>query len=281
MAGARRSSCGACRASRPSCSTSAASTPAIPLRERAGRARRAVPRGRRRSSTLQARERGVDDRASCRRPARAGRRGDPGAVARVVRILLDNAAALLARAASPVRVVAAYHGEHATVEVCDRGPGRAPADRELHLRALPARQRAAAARAASGSASRSAASSPSAWAATLGLDDGRASRARGSSCALPDRAARRLAPPSRSRRAAPRRAPRYCAGYRRRRAGAARQHDPAPAAVADDEQHESGDGDRDEQHEADERRRRPARRRGRRSPTRRTPSRTAASNVPT
>ena len=56
--------------------------------------------------------------------------GDPGAVARVVRILIDNAL----RYSPPggaVRVVPAYHGEHATVEVCDEGAGVHPDDREL------------------------------------------------------------------------------------------------------------------------------------------------------
>jgi signal transduction histidine kinase len=56
--------------------------------------------------------------------------GDPGAVARVVRILLDNAL----RYSPPgrlVRVVPAYHGERATVEVCDHGPGVAEEEREL------------------------------------------------------------------------------------------------------------------------------------------------------
>jgi signal transduction histidine kinase len=55
--------------------------------------------------------------------------GDPGAVARVVRILLDNA---LRHAPSPstVRVVPAYHGETATVSVDDDGPGVLLEDRE-------------------------------------------------------------------------------------------------------------------------------------------------------
>ncbi|HEX2086393.1 MAG TPA: HAMP domain-containing sensor histidine kinase [Solirubrobacteraceae bacterium] len=57
-------------------------------------------------------------------------RGDPGAVARIVRILLDNALRF-APPEVPVRVVAAYHGERATVEVADAGPGVPPAEREL------------------------------------------------------------------------------------------------------------------------------------------------------
>ena len=56
--------------------------------------------------------------------------GDPGAVARVVRILLDNALRY-SPAGRPVRVVPAYHGEQATVEVCDEGPGVPESEREL------------------------------------------------------------------------------------------------------------------------------------------------------
>jgi signal transduction histidine kinase len=50
-------------------------------------------------------------------------------VARVVRILLDNALRH-APSASTVRVVPAYHGETATVSVDDDGPGVLPEDRE-------------------------------------------------------------------------------------------------------------------------------------------------------
>ena len=57
-------------------------------------------------------------------------KGDPGAVARIVRILLDNALRFAPRDA-PVRVSAAYHGERATVEVADAGPGVPPDEREL------------------------------------------------------------------------------------------------------------------------------------------------------
>jgi signal transduction histidine kinase len=56
--------------------------------------------------------------------------GDPGAVARVVRILIDNAL----RYSPPGRsvcVVPAYHGEQATVQVSDEGPGVGASDREL------------------------------------------------------------------------------------------------------------------------------------------------------
>jgi signal transduction histidine kinase len=56
-------------------------------------------------------------------------RGDPSAVARVVRILLDNALRH-APGSSTVRVLPAYHGENATVAVDDDGPGVAPDDRE-------------------------------------------------------------------------------------------------------------------------------------------------------
>ncbi|MEA2276169.1 MAG: two-component system, OmpR family, sensor histidine kinase MprB [Solirubrobacteraceae bacterium] len=56
-------------------------------------------------------------------------RGDPGAVARVVRILLDNALRY-APASSTVRVLPAYHGERATVEIADEGLGVPVEDRE-------------------------------------------------------------------------------------------------------------------------------------------------------
>jgi signal transduction histidine kinase len=56
--------------------------------------------------------------------------GDPGAVARVVRILVDNALRY-SPPGRPVRVVPAYHGEQATVDVADQGPGVHPTDREL------------------------------------------------------------------------------------------------------------------------------------------------------
>jgi signal transduction histidine kinase len=56
-------------------------------------------------------------------------RGDPSAVARVVRILLDNALRH-APGSSTVRVLPAYHGTNATVTVDDDGPGVVPEDRE-------------------------------------------------------------------------------------------------------------------------------------------------------
>ena len=56
-------------------------------------------------------------------------KGDPGAVARIVRILLDNAVRFVP-SGEAVTVVAAYHGEHATVEVHDGGPGVPPEERE-------------------------------------------------------------------------------------------------------------------------------------------------------
>jgi len=57
-------------------------------------------------------------------------KGDPGAVARIVRILLDNALRFTPPD-EPVRVIAAYHGERATVEVADAGPGVPPGERAL------------------------------------------------------------------------------------------------------------------------------------------------------
>jgi len=56
-------------------------------------------------------------------------RGDPTAIARVLRILLDNALRF-APPGQPVRVTAAYHGEHAVLEVVDLGPGVPPDERE-------------------------------------------------------------------------------------------------------------------------------------------------------
>jgi signal transduction histidine kinase len=57
-------------------------------------------------------------------------RADPGAVARAVRILLDNALRF-SPAGEPVRVAAAYQGDRAIVEVRDHGPGVPVAEREL------------------------------------------------------------------------------------------------------------------------------------------------------
>jgi signal transduction histidine kinase len=56
-------------------------------------------------------------------------RGDPDAVARVVRILLDNALRYGPRA-EPIRISAGCDAERAHVEVADRGPGVHPAERE-------------------------------------------------------------------------------------------------------------------------------------------------------
>jgi signal transduction histidine kinase len=56
--------------------------------------------------------------------------GDPDAVARVARILIDNALRY-APAGSTVRVAAAYHGESATLAVTDDGPGVPAREREI------------------------------------------------------------------------------------------------------------------------------------------------------
>jgi signal transduction histidine kinase len=56
--------------------------------------------------------------------------GDPGAVARIARILTDNALRF-SPAGEAIRVTAAYHGERATLEVVDRGPGVREEEREL------------------------------------------------------------------------------------------------------------------------------------------------------
>jgi signal transduction histidine kinase len=77
---------------------------------------------------LAARERDVDVGVTAP-PGPCWGRGDPDAVARVVRILLDNALRH-APVGSAVRVLPAYHGSNATVEVADEGPGVDPVDRE-------------------------------------------------------------------------------------------------------------------------------------------------------
>jgi signal transduction histidine kinase len=77
---------------------------------------------------LRAREREVELEVTAP-PGPCWGRGDPDAVARVMRILLDNALRH-APSGSAVRVLPAYHGTNATVEVADQGPGVAPIDRE-------------------------------------------------------------------------------------------------------------------------------------------------------
>jgi signal transduction histidine kinase len=78
---------------------------------------------------LQARERDVEIAVETP-PGPCWAAGDPGAVARVARILIDNALRY-SPAAGTVHVVPAYHGERATIEVSDEGPGVVEADREL------------------------------------------------------------------------------------------------------------------------------------------------------
>jgi signal transduction histidine kinase len=100
---------------------------AIPLREEPvelGELCRAVAA----EFELRAREREVDLEVTAP-PGPCWGRGDPDAVARVVRILLDNALRHTP-VGSAVRILPAYHGSTATVEVADEGPGVAPADRE-------------------------------------------------------------------------------------------------------------------------------------------------------
>jgi signal transduction histidine kinase len=78
---------------------------------------------------LRARERDVRvDVVPPTGPVWAG--GDPGAVARVARILIDNALRF-SPAGETIRVAAAYHGERATLEVADLGPGVPPAERDV------------------------------------------------------------------------------------------------------------------------------------------------------
>jgi signal transduction histidine kinase len=78
---------------------------------------------------IQARERDVDIVIEPP-PGPCWGSGDPGAVARVVRILLDNALRY-SPPGRPVHVLPAYHGDRATVEVADEGPGVPAPDREL------------------------------------------------------------------------------------------------------------------------------------------------------
>ncbi len=59
-------------------------------------------------------------------------RGDPGSVARIVRILLDNA--LRASPAGTEIVVSIHSGSPVALSVSDRGPGVAPEERELIFR---------------------------------------------------------------------------------------------------------------------------------------------------
>jgi signal transduction histidine kinase len=56
--------------------------------------------------------------------------GDPGAVARMVRILVDNALRF-SPVCDVIRVTAHYQGDRATLEVADRGPGVPPEERDL------------------------------------------------------------------------------------------------------------------------------------------------------
>jgi signal transduction histidine kinase len=55
--------------------------------------------------------------------------GDPGSVARILRILMDNA--VRASPDGAEIVVALHSGVHASLSVCDHGPGVAPDEREL------------------------------------------------------------------------------------------------------------------------------------------------------
>jgi signal transduction histidine kinase len=55
--------------------------------------------------------------------------GDPGSVARIVRILVDNAVRLSPEGGQIT--VELRNGNHASVSVCDQGPGVAQEEREL------------------------------------------------------------------------------------------------------------------------------------------------------
>jgi len=75
-----------------------------------------------------ARERDVEIRVVTPRGPCWGH-ADPGAVARTLRILLDNALRF-APAGTAILVIPAYHGDYATVEVADEGVGVSPEDAE-------------------------------------------------------------------------------------------------------------------------------------------------------
>jgi signal transduction histidine kinase len=78
---------------------------------------------------LRARDRAVDlDVVPPTGPVWAA--GDPGAVARVARILIDNALRF-SPAGATIRVSARYQGDRATLEVADRGPGVPDDERDL------------------------------------------------------------------------------------------------------------------------------------------------------
>ena len=94
----------------------------------AGRARRAEPR---RAGRVRARDRGARDRLDARRraPARCGRAAIRAAIARIVRILLDNAVRVSPQGGEIT--VELRNGEHASLTVRDEGPGVPPEEREL------------------------------------------------------------------------------------------------------------------------------------------------------
>jgi signal transduction histidine kinase len=79
---------------------------------------------------LRARDRDVEIEVA-QPPGACWGRGDPDAVARVVRILLDNALRY-APAGEPIRVRAECDPEGAVIEVSDRGPG-IPGEEEEHI----------------------------------------------------------------------------------------------------------------------------------------------------
>jgi signal transduction histidine kinase len=79
--------------------------------------------------TLRARDRAVDlEVVPPTGPVWAS--GDPGAVARVARILIDNALRF-SPTGDAIRITAAYHGDRATLEVTDHGPGVPVGERDL------------------------------------------------------------------------------------------------------------------------------------------------------
>ena len=115
------------RAAPPGAAGRRAARPQPPRRRRAaarraGRARRAVPRGGGRVRAARGRARASSSR-SARRPGRAGASGDPGAVARVVRILLDNALRHAPPGPRPCASCPATTASTRRIDVADDGPG--------------------------------------------------------------------------------------------------------------------------------------------------------------
>ena len=157
---------------------------------RAGRARRAQPggAGRVRAGAC---ERRASSPSSTTPSGPVWALGDPGSVARIVRILLDNAIRLSpAGAEIKVELPTAMP---ASLSVCDQRPRRRARGARADLQPLPARVGQRRGRPDSGSGWRSAASSPRGWAGSW-CSTRPTARERSSRCGCPSRT-----PPGRAR----------------------------------------------------------------------------------